>query len=64
MGDAVIARILMKSAGKNSIGEDPHAGGTQHGCAKLFAKRSGIFAVPGVGIEELFVAGGVEGWNT
>ena len=61
IGDPVIAWILVKGAGKNSIGEDPHAGGAQHGCAQLFAECSGIFTVLGVGIEELFVAGGVEG---
>ena len=43
-----------------SIGEDPHAGGAQHGCAQLFAECAGIFAVLGVGVEELLVAGGVE----
>ncbi len=63
MGDPVITWILVKGAGKDSIGEDPHAGGAQHGCAQLFAESSGIFTVLGVGIEELFVAGGVETGN-
>ena len=50
----------MKGCGQDAVGEDPDAGGAQHGSAELLAKGSGIVTVLGVGIKELFVAGGVE----
>ena len=51
MGDPVVTWILMKGGGNDSVGENPHTGGAQHGCAKLFTEGSGIVTVLGVGVE-------------
>src|SRR6202034_1566059 len=61
MGDAVVAWVLVKGGGKDSIRENPHTGGAQHGSAELLAKGSGIVTVLGIGQKELFIARGVEG---
>ncbi len=60
-GDPVVAWVLMKGGGQDSVGENAHAGRAQHGRAELLSKSSGVMAVLGVGIEKLFIAGGVEG---
>src|ERR1700733_14368137 len=61
LGDPMIVGILVKGRGEYSIRENPHAGGEQDGCAELLAISSGITAILGICIENLLIAGGVEG---
>ena len=61
LGDPVIAWILTKGGGEYSVRENSHAGGEQDGCAELLAISSGTMAILGICVENLLIAGGVEG---